>query len=95
MAIEKNIRLKPHKSRDLLVSKKSNKKRPKYQPPGHVDAAPSKSSGGGGGPHGGGAWSGPTYSPPKTVSFEGQNKTTPETQKSSVSIISKKKKNLF
>jgi len=34
MAIEKNIRLEPHKSRDLLVSKKSNKKRPKYQPPG-------------------------------------------------------------
>ena len=34
MAIEKNIRLEPHKSRDLLVSKKSNKKRSKYQPPG-------------------------------------------------------------
>ena len=34
MAVEKNIRLEPHKSRDLLVSKKSNKKRPKYQPPG-------------------------------------------------------------
>ena len=44
MAIEKNIRLEPHKSRDLLVSKKSNKKRPKYQPPGHRDA-PSRSSG--------------------------------------------------
>jgi len=52
MAVEKNIRLEPHKSRDLLVSKKSNKKRSKYQPPG--GGATSRGSGrdvGGGGGH--------------------------------------------
>jgi len=45
MAVEKNIRLEPHKSRDLLVSKKSNKKRSKYQPPGRdYGGPPSRSS---------------------------------------------------
>ena len=32
--IEKNIRLQPHHSRDLLVGRRSDGKRPKYQPPG-------------------------------------------------------------
>ena len=38
-----NVRLRPHKATDLLVKKTSSGKRPKYQPPGHVDAAPSSS----------------------------------------------------
>ena len=32
--IEKNIRLEPHHPRDLLVGRRSDNKRPKYQPPG-------------------------------------------------------------
>ena len=50
--IEKNIRLQPHHSRDLLVGRRSDGRRPGYQPPGHRDA-PSRSTGGedrGGGP---------------------------------------------
>ena len=51
--IEKNIRLQPHHSRDLLVGRRSDGRRPGYQPPGHRDApSPSSSgSGGGGGGH--------------------------------------------
>ena len=45
--IEKNIRLQPHHARDLLVGRRSDGKRPKYQPPslggGHANV------GGGGG----------------------------------------------
>ena len=33
--IEKNIRLQPHHARDLLVGRRSDGKRPKYQPPGY------------------------------------------------------------
>ena len=57
--IEKNIRLQPHHSRDLLVGRRSDGRRPKYQPPGHRDA-PSPSRGG---PPGGGD-RGMTYSAP-------------------------------
>ena len=50
--IEKNIRLEPHHSRDLLVGRRSDNKRPKYQPPGGGDrgmkSGGSKSGGGGG-----------------------------------------------
>ena len=52
--IEKNIRLQPHHSRDLLVGRRSDGRRPGYQPPGHRDApAPSRGGppGGGGGHH--------------------------------------------
>ena len=52
--IEKNIRLQPHHSRDLLVGRRSDGRRPKYQPPGHRDApSPSRGGppGGGGGHH--------------------------------------------
>ena len=64
--IEKNIRLQPHRSRDLLVGRRSDNKRPKYQPPGGGDpgmsySAPSSSGGGGGN----GGWSpSVSYSPP-------------------------------
>jgi len=51
--IEKNIRLQPHHARDLLVGRRSDGRRPGYQPPGHRDA-PAPSRGGGGGPPGGG-----------------------------------------
>ena len=45
-----NIRLQPHTASDLLVQETSTGERPKYQPPGPVDApAPSSSGGGGGG----------------------------------------------
>jgi hypothetical protein len=48
--IEKNIRLQPHHARDLLVGRRSDGRRPGYQPPGHRDApAPSRGGGGGGG----------------------------------------------
>jgi len=44
-----NIRLQPHTASDLLVQETSTGERPKYQPPGHVDApAPSSTSGGDG-----------------------------------------------
>ena len=46
--IEKNIRLQPHHASDLLVGRRSDGRRPGYQPPGHRDA-PSPSRGGGGG----------------------------------------------
>ena len=59
--IEKNIRLQPHHSRDLLVGRRSDGRRPKYQPPGHRDA-PSPSRGG---PPGGG---GGHHSPPSRPS---------------------------
>ena len=41
-----NIRLQPHTATDLLVQKTSTGDRPKYQPPGHVDAPAPSSSGG-------------------------------------------------
>jgi len=44
-----NIRLQPHTASDLLVQKTLSGERPKYQPPGHVDAPAPSSSGGGGG----------------------------------------------
>ena len=50
-----NVRLGPHKATDLLVKKTSTGERPKYQPPGHRDSAPSSS--GPSGPPGGGATS--------------------------------------
>jgi len=59
--IEKNIRLEPHHARDLLVGRRSDGRRPGYQPPGHRDA-PSRSTGGGGG--GGGRDVMPVYSAP-------------------------------
>ena len=52
--IEKNIRLQPHHARDLLVGRRSDGRRPGYQPPGHRDApSPSRGGppGGGGGHH--------------------------------------------
>jgi len=52
--IDKNIRLEPHHARDLLVGRRSDGRRPKYQPPGHRDApSPSRGGppGGGGGHH--------------------------------------------
>ena len=52
--IEKNIRLQPHHARDLLVGRRSDGRRPGYQPPGHRDA-PSPSRGG---PPGGGGGNG-------------------------------------
>ena len=53
--IEKNIRLQPHHSRDLLVGRRSDGKRPKYQPPGYgSSSARDSGSRGGGGPPGGG-----------------------------------------
>ena len=50
--IEKNIRLQPHHSRDLLVGRRSDGKRPGYQPPGRGGSGggpPSQGGGGGGG----------------------------------------------
>ena len=53
--IEKNIRLQPHHSRDLLVGRRSDGQRPKYQPPGYgSSSARDSGSRGGGGPPGGG-----------------------------------------
>ena len=57
--IEKNIRLQPHHSRDLLVGRRSDGRRPGYQPPGGGatslgsgrDYSPSRSSGNGGASH--------------------------------------------
>ena len=54
-----NIRLQPHTASDLLVQKTSSGERPKYQPPGHVDAAPSKSTSAGEGGHHGNVAHGP------------------------------------
>ena len=54
--IEKNIRLQPHHSRDLLVGRRSDGKRPKYQPPSQGGGF--ANTGGGGG---GGSSCGPTY----------------------------------
>ena len=49
--IEKNIRLQPHHSRDLLVGQRSDGKRPKYQPPGGgaTSLGSGRDVGGGGG----------------------------------------------
>ena len=43
-----NIRQQPHQPRDLLVQNNPYGTRPRYQPPGHVDAPAPSSSGGGG-----------------------------------------------
>ena len=53
--IEKNIRLQPHHSRDLLVGRRSDGRRPGYQPPGGgaTSMGSGRDVGGGGG--GGGA----------------------------------------
>jgi hypothetical protein len=51
MAIEKNIRLEPHKSRDLLVGRRSDGKRPKYQPPSQGGGHANVGGGGGNGSH--------------------------------------------
>ena len=51
--IEKNIRLEPHHSRDLLVGRRSDNKRPKYQPPGRGGRGGGPPSQGGGAPSGG------------------------------------------
>ena len=57
--IEKNIRLQPHHARDLLVGRRSDGRRPGYQPPGHGTGGGrgrdnGGGGGGGGGPPGGG-----------------------------------------
>jgi hypothetical protein len=49
--IEKNIRLQPHHARDLLVGRRSDGRRPGYQPPGHGGGG---GRGGPGGQGGGG-----------------------------------------
>ena len=75
--IEKNIRLQPHHARDLLVGRRSDGRRPGYQPPG--GGATSMGSGrdvggGGGGPPGGGdrqmTYSAPAPSPHRDDSAE-------------------------
>ena len=48
--IEKNIRLQPHHSRDLLVGRRSDGKRPGYQPPGRGGRSGGPPSQGGGAP---------------------------------------------
>jgi hypothetical protein len=60
--IEKNIRLQPHHARDLLVGRRSDGRRPGYQPPGHRDAPSGRGGSGGGGGGGGGGHHAP--SPP-------------------------------
>ena len=64
--IEKNIRLQPHHSRDLLVGRRSDGRRPKYQPPGYGSSS-AHDSGSRGGPPGGGdrqmTYSAPSPSP--------------------------------
>jgi hypothetical protein len=56
--IEKNIRLQPHHARDLLVGRRSDGKRPGYQPPGggatSLGSGRDVSGGGGGHDRGGG-----------------------------------------
>jgi len=47
--IEKNIRLQPHHSRDLLVGRRSDGRRPKYQPPSQGGGFANVGGGGGGG----------------------------------------------
>ena len=49
--IEKNIRLQPHHSRDLLVGRRSDGRRPKYQPPSQGGGFANVGGGGGGGGH--------------------------------------------
>jgi len=71
--IEKNIRLQPHHSRDLLVGRRSDGRRPKYQPPGYgSSSARDSGSRGGGGPPGGGdrqmTYSAPAPTPEPTPS---------------------------
>ena len=54
--IEKNIRLQPHHARDLLVGRRSDGRRPGYQPPGGgaTSLGSGRDVGGGGGGGGGG-----------------------------------------
>ena len=56
--IEKNIRLQPHHSRDLLVGRRSDGRRPGYQPPGRGGSGGGPPSQGGGSPSGGGGGGG-------------------------------------
>ena len=49
--IEKNIRLQPHHSRDLLVGRRSDGRRPKYQPPSQGGGFANVGGGGGGASH--------------------------------------------
>ena len=55
--IEKNIRLQPHHARDLLVGRRSDGRRPGYQPPGRGGRSGGPPSQGGGSPSGGGGGS--------------------------------------
>ena len=61
--IEKNIRLEPHQSKDLLVGRRSDNKRPKYQPPGYGSSS-ARDSGSRGSPSGGGGGGSPHRDPP-------------------------------
>jgi hypothetical protein len=56
--IEKNIRLQPHHSRDLLVGRRSDGRRPGYQPPGRGGSSGGPPSQGGGSPSQGGGGGG-------------------------------------
>ena len=56
--IEKNIRLQPHHARDLLVGRRSDGRRPGYQPPGRGGSGGGPPSQGGGSPSGGGGGGG-------------------------------------
>jgi hypothetical protein len=49
--IEKNIRLQPHHARDLLVGRRSDGRRPKYQPPSLGGGFANVGGGGGNGGH--------------------------------------------
>ena len=63
--IEKNIRLQPHHSRDLLVGRRSDGRRPGYQPPGGGDPDMSYSAPSDNGGNDDGGWSpSVSYSPP-------------------------------
>jgi len=70
--IDKNIRLEPHHSRDLLVGRRSDNKRPKYQPPGHGTGGGRGRDPGPSGPPGGGdrqmTYSAPAPAPAPTRS---------------------------
>jgi len=70
--IDKNIRLEPHHSRDLLVGRRSNGRRPKYQPPGHGTGGGRGRDPGPSGPPGGGdrqmTYSAPAPTPAPTRS---------------------------
>jgi len=60
--IDKNIRLQPHHSRDLLVGRRSDGKRPKYQPPSQGGGFANTGGGGGGQDHPNRGWQ--TYTAP-------------------------------